>query len=78
MRAGTTGDAWAALIIAVKELLRLGVNDAAAVLHILRMPDANDRKRYALALAQELSPFERPMRVMDEYDALLSAEAVIQ
>ena len=78
VRAGTTGDAWAGLIVAVKEALRLGVNDAAAVLHILHMPDANDRKRYALALAEELSQFERPMPTMDEYDALLSAEAMIQ
>jgi hypothetical protein len=78
VRAGTTEDTWAGLIVAVKEALRLGVNDAAAVLHILRMPDANDRKRYALALAEELSQFERPMPAMDEYDALLSAEAVIQ
>jgi transposase len=78
VRVGTTGDAWAGLIAAVEEALRLGVSDAAAVLHILHMPDANDRKRYALALAEELRQFERPMPVMDEYDALLSGKGVIQ
>jgi len=72
VRAGTTGDAWPQLIVAVEEALRLGVSDAAAVLHILNMPDANDRKQYALALAEELRQFERPMPVMDEYDSLLN------
>jgi hypothetical protein len=42
------------------------------------MPDADDRKRYALALGEELRQFERPMPVMDEYDALLSGKLVIQ
>jgi hypothetical protein len=37
----------------VEEALRLGVSDAAAVLHILHMPDADERKRYALALSEE-------------------------
>jgi hypothetical protein len=60
------------LIAAVEEALRLGVSDTAAVMHILQMPDAADRKRYALALAEELQQFERLMPVMDEYDALLS------
>jgi hypothetical protein len=36
------------LIRAVEEALRLGVTDAAAVIHILRMPDVEDRRRYAL------------------------------
>jgi hypothetical protein len=72
VRAGTTGDAWPRLMVAVEEALRLGVSDAAAVLHILNMPDANDRKQYALALAEELRQFERPMPVMDEYDSLLN------
>jgi hypothetical protein len=76
VRVGTTGDAWPRLIVAVQEALRLGVSDAEAVLHILRMPDANDRERYALNLAEELRQFERPMPVMDAYDSLLSHRPV--
>jgi hypothetical protein len=72
VRAGTPDNAWPRLIAAVEEVLRLGVSDTAAVMHILQMPDATERKRYALALAEELQQFERPMPVMDEYDALLS------
>lgn len=74
VRAGTAGDAraWPRLIVAVEEALRLGVSDPAAVLHILHMPDADERKRHALNLAEELRQFERPMPVMDEYDSLLS------
>jgi hypothetical protein len=56
----------------VEETLRLGVTDAAAVLHILRMPDLDERRHYAIALAEELAGFERPMPVMDEYDLLLN------
>jgi hypothetical protein len=41
------------------------------VLHILRMPDPEQRRRYAIELAKELAQFERPMPVMDEYDLLL-------
>ena len=70
VRAGTvTG--WERLIAAVEEALRIGVTDAAAVLHILRMPDEGERRRYAIALAEELAQFERPMPDMDEYDQLL-------
>jgi len=70
VRAGSvTG--WERLIAAVEEALRIGVTDAAAVLHILRMPDAGERRRYAIALAEELAQFERPMPEMDEYDLLL-------
>jgi transposase len=72
VRAGTPGNTWPRLIAAVEEALRLGVSDTAAVMHILQMPDAMDRQHYALALAEELQQFERPMPVMDEYDALLS------
>jgi hypothetical protein len=57
----------------VEEALRLGVNDAAAVLHILHMPDAGARERYAVALAEELAQFERPQPVMDDYDLLLQS-----
>jgi transposase len=62
---------WSRLITAVEEALRLGVTDAAAVLHILNMPDPEERRRYAIDLAEELVQFERPMPVMDEYDLLL-------
>lgn len=65
-------DGWDRLIAAVEEALRLGVSDAAAVLHILHMPDPEQRRRYAIALAEELAQFERPMPVMDDYDLLLS------
>lgn len=71
-------DGWQRLIGAVEEALRLGVTDAAAVVHILRMPDPEDRRRYALHLAEELAQFERPVPVMDEYDQLLSDSEVIQ
>jgi hypothetical protein len=63
---------WSRLIAAVEEALRLGVTDAAAVMHILNMPDPEERRCYALALAEELAAFERPMPVMDEYDLLLT------
>ncbi len=65
-------DGWDRLIAAVKEALRLGVSDAAAVMHILRMPDPEQRRQYAIALAEELAQFERPMPVMDDYDLLLA------
>jgi hypothetical protein len=76
VRAGLS-DGWQRLIGAVEEALRLGVTDAAAVIHILRMPDAEDRRRHALDLAEELAQFERPVPVMDEYDQLLSDTRVI-
>ena len=66
---------WPSMIAAVEEALRLGVSDAAAVLHILRMPDAEQRKQHAIALAKELEPFERPMPAIDEYDLLLTGAA---
>jgi hypothetical protein len=71
VRVGTV-EGWDRLIVAVEEALRLGVTDAAAVLHILRMPDAAQRRQYALDLAAELAEFERPMPVMDDYDLLLA------
>jgi hypothetical protein len=55
----------------VEEALRLGVTDAAAVLHILNMPDLEERRCHAMALAEELAEFELPIPVMDEYDLLL-------
>ncbi len=63
---------WPRLIAAVEEALRLDVSDGAAVLHILHMPDAEQRRRYAIALAEELREFERPMPTMAEYDLLLA------
>jgi hypothetical protein len=78
VRAGLV-EGWDGLVAAVEEALRLGVSDAAAVLHILRMPDAEQRRRHAIALAEELRQFERPMPVMDDYDRLLAdAAGVIQ
>jgi hypothetical protein len=70
VRTGMT-DGWEGLIVAVEEALRIGVSDAAAVMHILRMPDPEERRRYAIALAEDLAQFERPMPAMDEYDLLL-------
>ena len=58
--------------------MRLGITDAAAVLHILRTPDAEERRRYQLALSEELAQFERPQPVMDDYDLLLTDKEVIQ
>lgn len=71
VRAGPAAG-WSRLIAAVEEALRLGVTDAAAVLHILHMPDAGQRRRYAVALPEELAQYERPMPAMEEYDLLLS------
>jgi transposase len=71
-------DGWEKLIRAVEEALRLGVTDAAAVMHILRMPDPEERRRYAIRLAEELAEFERPLPVMDEYDLLLGDAGVTQ
>ena len=45
-------------------------------LQLTLLPDmpqrAQQRRQQAMALAQELVQFERPMPVMDEYDLLLS------
>ena len=71
VRAGLS-DGWQRLVAAVEEAMRLGVNDSAAVIHILRMPDAEQRKNYALVLSEELAQFERPQPVMDDYDLLLA------
>src|SRR5580700_5933695 len=65
-------EGWERLTAAVEEALRLGVTDAAAVLHIFHMPDAEQRRQYAITLAEELAQFERPMPVMDDYDLLLT------
>jgi transposase len=68
-------EGWGRLIAAVEEALRLGVSDAAAILHIFRMPDPEQRRQYAMTLAEELAQFERPMPVMDDYDLLLTGTA---
>src|SRR6202140_1713453 len=65
-------DGWDKLIAAAEEALRLGISDAAAVLHLLHMPDPEQRRQHAVALAEELLQFERPMPVMDNYDLLLT------
>ena len=51
------------------------MSDAAAVLHLLRMPDAEQRRQYAIALEEELKQFERPLPMMDDYDLLLADPA---
>ena len=77
VRAGLSSG-WERLVGAVEQALRLGVTDAAAVMHILRMPDPEDRRRYAMSLAEELAQFERPVPGIDEYDLLLGTPEVIQ
>jgi transposase len=80
VRAGLS-DEWNKLIHAVEQALSLGVTDSAAIIHILQMPDPEQRKRYAITLAADLAQFERPQPVMDDYDLLLtslSGKAVIQ
>jgi hypothetical protein len=77
VRAGL-GSGWDRLIRAVEEALQLGVTDAAAVLHIMNMPDAEPRRRYQLELSEELAQFERPQPAVDEYDLLLRGKGVIQ
>jgi hypothetical protein len=42
----------------------------------MNMPDEAQRKQYAMALAEELAQFERPMPAMDEYDLLLTPGGV--
>jgi len=75
VRAGLSSG-WDRLIHAVEDALRLGVSDAAAVLHILNMPDPEQRRRYAIALSEELAQFERPQPVMDDYDLLLATKVI--
>ena len=48
--------------MAVEEALRLGISDSAAVMHLLRMSDPEQRRQHAVALAEELLQFERPSR----------------
>jgi hypothetical protein len=80
VRAGLSHE-WNKLIHAVEQALSLGVTDSAAIIHILQMPDPEQRKRYAITLAADLAQFERPQPVMDDYDLLLtplSGKVVIQ
>ena len=60
------------------EALRLGVTDSAAVMHIMRVPDAEQRRQYAIELAAELEQFERPLPVMDDYELLLADAGGVQ
>jgi hypothetical protein len=71
VRAGLSHE-WNHLIQAVEQALSLGVTDTAAVIHMLQMPDAEQRKRHAITLSEELARFERPQPVMDDYDLLLA------
>ena len=74
VRAGC-GAGWSRPIVAVEEALRLGISDGAAVLHILHMPDPEQRRSYAIALQEELRQFERPLPTLAEYDLLLGARS---
>ena len=73
VRAGQGARGWENLQRAVDEALRLGSTDAGAVLYLMNMPDPEERRRYELALKEELAEFERPMPKMTEYDLLLSS-----
>src|SRR5664280_850320 len=73
VRAGQGARGWERLQKAVDEALRLGSTDAGAVLYLMNMPDPEERRRYELALKEELAEFERPMPKMTEYDLLLSS-----
>jgi transposase len=75
VRAGVSAG-WEGLVGAVEEALRLGVSDAAAVMHILHMPDTEQRRRYAITVPEDLAQFERPQPVMAEYDQLLRTESI--
>ena len=80
VRAGLSQE-WNKLIHAVEQALSLGVTNSAAIIHILQMPDPEQRRRYAITLAADLAQFERPQPVMDDYDLLLtpvSGKVVIQ
>lgn len=56
VRAGLVAG-WSRLIGAVDEALRLGVSDEAAVLHLLRLPTAEELRCSALVLAEDLASF---------------------
>jgi len=71
IRAGQAAG-WEKLQKAVDEALRLGSADAGSVLYLLNMPDPVERRRYELALKEDLAQFERPMPALTEYDLLLS------
>jgi len=71
-------EGWPRMIAAVEEALKPGSNDAAAMLYLMRVPDAEQRRRYELALKEELEQFERPLPGIDEYDLLLADTGVIQ
>ena len=68
---------WDQPIRAVEEDLRPGVTYAAAVLHFMRTPDAEEHQRHDLELSEELAQFERPQPVMDAHDLLLRCKEVI-
>jgi hypothetical protein len=77
IRAGQASG-WEKLQKAVDEALRLGSADSGAVMYLMNMPDPVARRRYELALKEDLAQFERPMPALTEYDLLLSgAEAEV-
>jgi hypothetical protein len=71
VRAGSI-DGWDKCYAAVEEAVRLGMSDAAVVLHLLPMPDPDQGRQYAVALAEALLPFERSMPVTNGCDLLLA------
>ncbi len=71
VRAGLNHE-WSKLIQAVEQALELGVTDQAAILHILQMPDPEERRCFPITVSEDLARFERPQPVMDDYDLLLA------
>jgi hypothetical protein len=58
---------------AVTEAIKLGCSDAAAIGHLAGAPDLL-HARSAIVELGALSPFERPLPVMTNYDELLGQE----
>ena len=71
VRAGAV-DGWDQLIAAVKDALRLGISDAAAVLHCCICPIRSNAASMPLPWPKNWQQYERPMPVMDDYDLLLA------
>ena len=49
----------------------IGRTVAIKTIRLSELTDPQERRRYAINLAEELAQFERPMPGMDEYDLLL-------
>ncbi|MFN9297942.1 MAG: hypothetical protein ACK6DZ_09535 [Acidobacteriota bacterium] len=68
----TSEEGWPRMFAAVEQALQLGTCDGGTVLYIFREPDAAQRERHLLALAEEFARFERPLPDLEDYDALLT------